>query len=114
LNATLNSKSLSSLRTLISVNASQRYSQVGEELPLTGELFVKPFQTYHVVPSQGYVVYSRRQKLKPEYVGLPGQEIGRLKRSGVQVGSLLPPPLLLPVYLFLLKRGVRMWSGSNG
>ena len=62
--------------------------QIGEELRLTGELFVKPFRTYHVVPSQGYVVYSRRQKLKKEFVGLPGPEIGRLRKSGVEVLSI--------------------------
>ncbi|GAQ80583.1 tRNAse Z1 [Klebsormidium nitens] len=59
--------------------------EIGEELRLSGELFVKPFRTYHVVPSQGYVVYSRRQKLKKEFVGLPGPEIGRLRKSGVEI-----------------------------
>lgn len=34
---------------------------------------------------QGYVVYSVKQKLKQEYVGLPGNEIKNLKLSGVEV-----------------------------
>lgn len=34
---------------------------------------------------QGYIVYSVKNKLKPEYIGLPGEEIKKLKMSGVQV-----------------------------
>ena len=34
---------------------------------------------------QGYVVYSIKQKLKQEYIGLPGNEIKNLKSSGVEV-----------------------------
>lgn len=37
------------------------------------------------LPSQGYVVYAVKQKLKQEYLGLPGSEIKRLKLSGVEV-----------------------------
>ncbi|KAK4735308.1 hypothetical protein R3W88_009569 [Solanum pinnatisectum] len=39
------------------------------------------FKTYNVIPSQGYIVYSIKQKLKQEYVGLPGDEIKKLKLS---------------------------------
>jgi hypothetical protein len=35
------------------------------------EHWVKPFQTYHVIPSQGYIVYSVKNKLKKEYLGTP-------------------------------------------
>ena len=38
---------------------------------------------------QGYIVYSVKQKLKQEFVGLPANEIKKLKLSGVEVcGSL--------------------------
>ncbi|KAK4350506.1 hypothetical protein RND71_029819 [Anisodus tanguticus] len=33
----------------------------------------------------GYIVYSVKQKLKQEYAGLPGDEIKRLKLSGVEI-----------------------------
>ncbi|KAK1433746.1 hypothetical protein QVD17_10662 [Tagetes erecta] len=56
-----------------------------EEFFLRKDLKVKAFKTYHVIPSQGYVVYSVKQKLKPEYVGLPGDEIKKLKFSGVEI-----------------------------
>ncbi|KAI3785710.1 hypothetical protein L1987_44834 [Smallanthus sonchifolius] len=57
----------------------------GEEFCLRKDLKVKAFKTYHVIPSQGYVIYSVKQKLKPEYVGLPGDEIKKLKFSGVEI-----------------------------
>ncbi|KAJ4826251.1 tRNA 3' processing endoribonuclease, partial [Turnera subulata] len=34
---------------------------------------------------KGYVIYSVRQKLKQEYLGLPGNEIKKLKLSGVEI-----------------------------
>ncbi|KAK6123256.1 hypothetical protein DH2020_043013 [Rehmannia glutinosa] len=58
---------------------------VGEEFDLRRDLKVRAFKTYHVVPSQGYIVYSVRQKLKQEYVGLPGAEIKSLRLSGVEI-----------------------------
>lgn len=47
--------------------------------------FVKPFATTHVVPSQGYVVCSRKQKLREEYLGLPGAEIKALRQAGEDI-----------------------------
>ncbi|KAG9148824.1 hypothetical protein Leryth_026572 [Lithospermum erythrorhizon] len=58
---------------------------VGEEFYLRKDLKVKAFRTYHVIPSQGYIVYSVRQKLKQEYVVLPGDEIKKLKSSGAEI-----------------------------
>uniref|UniRef100_A0A0D9VDP3 Metallo-beta-lactamase domain-containing protein n=1 Tax=Leersia perrieri TaxID=77586 RepID=A0A0D9VDP3_9ORYZ len=55
--------------------------EVGEEYEIRRDLKVKAFRTYHVIPSQGYVIYTVKQKLKPEYLGLPGNEIKRLKLS---------------------------------
>jgi len=34
---------------------------------------------------QGYILYSVKNKLKPEYIGLSGDEIKKLKFSGVEV-----------------------------
>ena len=46
--------------------------------------FVRPFQTVHRVESLGYTLFSAVKKLKPEYLGLAGAEIARLKREGRQ------------------------------
>ncbi|KAL8457374.1 hypothetical protein ACS0TY_034465 [Phlomoides rotata] len=65
---------------------------VGEEFNLRRDLKVRAFKTYHVIPSQGYIVYSVRQKLKPKYVGLPGAEIKNLKLSGVEITDTYTSP----------------------
>ncbi|KAG0563647.1 hypothetical protein KC19_8G048200 [Ceratodon purpureus] len=65
---------------------------VGDEFDLGRGFIVKAFKTYHVVPSQGYVIYSVKQKLKQEYVGLPGTEIKTLRASGVQITESVRTP----------------------
>ncbi|KAH7657418.1 ribonuclease Z protein [Dioscorea alata] len=58
---------------------------IGEEFQMRKDLKVKAFRTYHVIPSQGYIIYSVKQKLKQEYAGLSGNEIKNLRLSGVEV-----------------------------
>ncbi|KAH7441939.1 hypothetical protein KP509_03G062900 [Ceratopteris richardii] len=65
---------------------------VGETFDMGKGLMAKAFKTYHVIPSQGYVIYSVRKKLKAEYLGLPSKEIKNLKESGVEItGTKLVP-----------------------
>ncbi|KAK9137974.1 hypothetical protein Sjap_008568 [Stephania japonica] len=59
--------------------------KVGEEFLLRKDIKVKAFKTYHVIPSQGYIIYSVRHKLKQEYLGLTGNEIKNLRLSGVEI-----------------------------
>jgi ribonuclease Z len=59
----------------------------GESIDLQRGLSVRPFPTDHSIPSQGYALVRTRDKLKAEFHGLPGTEIGRLKRQGVSVTS---------------------------
>lgn len=54
----------------------------GEEYPLRGSLFFKTFPTFHRVPSQGYTVFERKKRLKPEFKDLEPAELGRLRREG--------------------------------
>ncbi|XP_054808127.1 tRNase Z TRZ1 isoform X1 [Prosopis cineraria] len=65
---------------------------IGEEFYLRNDIKVKAFKTYHVIPSQGYVLYSVKKKLKHEYLGLPGNEIKKLKFSGVEITYTLEEP----------------------
>ncbi|KAK4283825.1 hypothetical protein QN277_000735 [Acacia crassicarpa] len=65
---------------------------VGEEFYLRNDIKVKAFKTYHVIPSQGYILYSVKKKLKHEYLGLPGNEIKKLKFSGVEITYTLEEP----------------------
>ncbi|MEW5308789.1 MAG: hypothetical protein WDW38_000720 [Sanguina aurantia] len=58
---------------------------VGEDLVLPGGHITRPFKTTHSIPSQGYVVYSQRKKLKAALQGMKPDEIRDLRLSGVDV-----------------------------
>ncbi|XP_066329856.1 nuclear ribonuclease Z-like isoform X2 [Miscanthus floridulus] len=66
--------------------------EVEEEYQLTKDLRVRAFRTYHVVPSQGYVIYKVKQKLKDQYAGLPGKELSNLRKSGVEITNVESTP----------------------
>jgi ribonuclease Z len=66
----------------------------GNEVELSRETVVTTFATTHTIPSLGYVVWDRRQKLKDEYHGLLGEQIRDLRLSGVQVTREVRQPLV--------------------
>lgn len=66
----------------------------GEELSLGKNRWVRPFQTFHRVPSQGYTIWERRHRLRPEHQGLPGPKLGELRRQGIVVDEPYEVPLL--------------------
>ena len=66
----------------------------GDEVELSRDHVVTTFATVHTVPSLGYVVWERRNKLKPEYHGLPGDQIRDLRLAGEQVTTEIRTPLL--------------------
>jgi hypothetical protein len=63
--------------------------QPGDEVALKAGYFVKAFRTVHVVPSQGYIVYHRKRKLKPEYQGCSQQQIIDAKKSGADINDVV-------------------------
>ncbi|XP_057820350.2 tRNase Z TRZ1 [Cryptomeria japonica] len=65
---------------------------VGEDYQIRKDLIVRPFKTYHAIPSQGYIIYSVKQKLKKEYHGLQGNDIKKLKLSGVEITDTIKSP----------------------
>ena len=67
----------------------------GEEHVLRPDLVARPFRTSHTVLSQGYVLFTRRKKLRVEYAGLPGPEIKRLRvEQEVDVSEEIEEPLV--------------------
>jgi ribonuclease Z len=66
----------------------------GDEIELSRERVVTVFNTIHTIPSRGFVVWERRNKLKDEYVGLPGEKIRDLKLSGVPITREVRIPIL--------------------
>lgn len=54
-------------------------------LPYRKDLRVRAFSVTHSVPSLGYTILAHKRKLLPEYRDLPGPEIAKLRKSGVDV-----------------------------
>ncbi|OVA10067.1 hypothetical protein BVC80_1755g15 [Macleaya cordata] len=67
---------------------------VGETYEIRNDLVVRPFKTDHVIPSQGYVLYSVRKKLKMQYKHLQGKKLEKLKHSGVEITDIMLSPEL--------------------
>jgi len=66
----------------------------GAEIEISRDHVVTSFATSHTVPSLGFIVWERRNKLKPEYYGLPGDQIRDLKFSGVAITVEMRTPIL--------------------
>jgi ribonuclease Z len=67
---------------------------LGEEFQIAKHRWVRPFETYHRVPSQGYTVWERRHRLRQEFHGLPGARLGELRKSGVTIDETTDVALL--------------------
>ncbi|MSU76860.1 MAG: metal-dependent hydrolase [Gemmataceae bacterium] len=66
----------------------------GQEIELSREHVVTVFEATHTIPAVGYVVWERRNKLKEEYHGLPGDKIRDLRLSGVAVTHEIRTPIV--------------------
>jgi ribonuclease Z len=66
----------------------------GDEIELSRNQVVSVLNTVHTIPSRGFVVYERRNKLKDEFVGLPGEKIKELRLSGVPITREVRIPLV--------------------
>jgi ribonuclease Z len=66
----------------------------GDEIELGREQVVTVHNTAHTIPSRGFVVWERRNKLKDEFVGLPGEKIKELRLSGVAITREVRLPLV--------------------
>ena len=49
--------------------------------PLANRTFLRALPAVHRVPANGYVIVEKTEKLKQEFLGLPGPEIARLKKE---------------------------------
>ncbi len=54
----------------------------GDEQLVANNLYVRAFRTLHPVPSLGFQFFRRVNKLKSEYLSLPGPEIAQRKARG--------------------------------
>ena len=66
----------------------------GEDFPIDKKRWVRPFETFHRVPSQGYTVWERRHHLREEFRNLDGPRLGELRRAGTVIDDPHDVPLL--------------------
>lgn len=66
----------------------------GEQHVLENGLVARPFRSPHSAPCQGYGLWSRKEKLRPEFHGRPGPELAELRRSGVVLADVVETPEL--------------------
>jgi ribonuclease Z len=66
----------------------------GDTIELSRELVMTVHRTTHTVPSVGYLVWERRFKLKPEFMGLSGNQIRDIRLSGTDVTAEVRVPVL--------------------
>lgn len=68
----------------------------GEERELKGKYILKPFPTYHRIPSQGYTVYLKKKRLRQDFQNLSSHEL----RNARQQGLALEEEYLIPTLSF--------------
>ena len=76
------------------MNCELRGVVPGQEIELSREHVATVFPTVHTIPSVGYLIWDRRNKLKEEYQGLPGDQIRDLRLGGTEVTREVRTPLL--------------------
>jgi len=69
----------------------------GETYSLDKSYLVKVIACYHTVDTVGYLFYEKRGKLKEEFQGKSGKEIGELRKKGVEVSE----EVQIPKFAFL-------------
>ena len=72
---------------LIPMSAGQAYE-------VRRDFLIRALQTHHGGVSLGYSLVSVREKLKAEYMGTPGQELARMRKSGVEIQYRIEVPLV--------------------
>lgn len=68
----------------------------GDETHISREYVVTALPTRHTIDSVGFVVHHRRQKLKPEFQALRGDQIRDLKLAGTEITS----EVRIPVFAY--------------
>ncbi len=64
----------------------------GQEYALANGMLARPFRSPHSAPCQGYGLWSRKEKLKPEFLGRAGRELAELRRRGVELSDTVETP----------------------
>lgn len=68
--------------------------QPGQLHEIRRDFGIRALGTHHGGVSLGYSLISIREKLKPEYVGVNGEELSRMRREGVEIQYRVEVPLI--------------------
>jgi ribonuclease Z len=66
----------------------------GQDFRLDGKRTIRPFATFHRVPSQGYTVWERRHHLRSELRGTPPTELADMRKHGIEIHEHTEVPVL--------------------
>lgn len=66
----------------------------GDEYMIKNNIFLRPFEVEHTVPTMGYSIVEKRSKLKEEFNGLPQEKLKELRDRGEQITRVLEVPLV--------------------
>lgn len=66
----------------------------GDAIKLSKEFTIQVLPTPHRGPSVGYVVEQTTRKLKPEFIGVEGRELGRMRAAGTEITDERVAPML--------------------
>jgi ribonuclease Z len=66
----------------------------GQDHVVRRDFVIRPVTTHHGQASLGYVLISVREKLRPEYTSLSGEQLAELRRQGVEIQYRLEVPLI--------------------
>lgn len=72
---------------LIPMSAGQLYE-------VRRDFGIRAFATHHGGTSLGYSLISIREKLKPEYMGMPGPDLVKMKKAGTEIQYRVEVPLV--------------------
>ncbi|MCC6424256.1 MAG: hypothetical protein IT447_12330 [Phycisphaerales bacterium] len=72
---------------LIGLSPNQHYE-------VRKDFIIRALATHHRVTSLGYSLINVREKLKPEYQGIPGPELAEMRKKGVEIQYRLEVPLV--------------------
>lgn len=65
-----------------------------QQIPLKGNVVLRAFSTIHTVPSLGYACVELRSKLRADLVGLPQEQLVKLKDKGESITETHEIPLV--------------------
>ena len=68
--------------------------RAGDRFPLRHDLEVEVVPGSHRIPCAGYIFSETRRKLRDDFVGRPGEELGRLRGRGIELTEARRTPLL--------------------